>query len=391
MSEAAAAATAAPIEGTPTAPIAPEQTRARLSDMSDPTARLVLPPLDRPEPAARAPQQQPPEPTEAPELAPLEGQSEETPAPEGDQPAQETPEQLAAKYQELMASPDLDPEVFGDKIIWTKDRQGNPVPMRVADVERHTMLYGDYQFKTRELAAERRQFEQHNAGMQAFQRDLLSGDPQQALKAMRWVGAEKSMHAMVVAYVQRMAQLEGLPPDIRQQFIDGERARDEAEMLRRQVAAREQQERAWREQQAQQQGLEAPDIQHVMGHIQQRLPALMQEAGVVQSDAFDRLLGEQLTRATEGERGPDGKWLTAPIIQRGRTPTDDVLRQIVGAAREELQALIARSGARHPPRSRQLPPPPAAAAVTGPAAKPGTRGNLTEPERLRWSDMGKRR
>jgi hypothetical protein len=197
------------------------------------------------------------------------------------------------------------------------------------------------------------------------------------------------MHSMVVAYVQCMAELEGLSPGVRQQFIEGEKARDRAEALERQLQARQQQEQQWAEQQAQQQGIQAPDIQHVMGHIEQRLPAISKMLGVTLSPVFDRELGEVLVRATEGERGPDGRWLTAPTIQRGRTPTDDVLRALVGEAKERVQALITSSGARQPPKPKL--PPVAAAGVTGPAAKPGQRGNIGQPQALRWSDMGKQR
>ena len=378
----AAATTAAPSGGAqPGAPLAGavspaevHQQSRRLSEMEGPAPGMV----DlRAEVAGGDPATAPTEP--APEGEPAPEQPPEV------DPEQPTPEQLAAEWQKHRDSPDLDVEAFGDKVLWVKDRDGNPVPLRVRDVERQTLLYRDYQHKTTELARERRAVEAQQQGMQAFQRDLLSGDPQTALKAMRWIGADKSMHAMVVSYVQRMAQLEGMPDAIRQQFLEGERARDRAEQLERQLAARQQQEQQLAQQQAAEQGINAPDIQHVMQHVEQRLPDICKQLGVVQSDVFDRELGDRIARAAEGERGADGRWTTAPTIQRGRTPTDDVLRQLVGAAWEETQRLIARASGLAP--KPKLPPPPAAAAVTGPAAKPGQRGNISQPERKRWSDM----
>jgi hypothetical protein len=354
----------------------------RMSEMGHAAYQANLPEL--PPPPMPANQQTPAAAAEA-ESQP-ETQQPETPPEAEPQEGAPTVEQLAAEWQKHKDSPDLDLDAFGDKVIWTKDRDGNQVPMRVSDIPRHTMLYGDYQAKTTEMAKERRVLEQHQAGIQAFQRDLLSGDPQLGMKAMRWMGAEKTMHGMVVAYVQRMARLEGLAPDVREEFLAGERAKDEADMLRRQLQARQLQEQQLAQSQAAQQGIQAPDIQHVMGHIEQRLPDVCKAMGVTDSPAFQRELGEVLARATEGERGPDGRWIVAPTIQRGRTPTDESLRQLVGEARERVQALIAAAGGRQPPR-QQLPPPPAAAAVSGPAAKPGTAGNISTPERRRLSDM----
>ena len=386
MSEAAVATPAAPSGPLANAVAPAEIAPRRMSEMGHAAYQANLPELPPP-PQQHANQQGEPlnkNPEQVQELA-------EKPAEEAAQPLNEpegalTPEQRAAKYDELMSSPDLDLEVFGDKTIWTKDRDGNPVPMRLADVQQHTMLYRDYQHKTTELAKKTRAIEQQQNGMQAFQKDLTSGDPQLAMRAMRWMGAEKSLHGMVVQYVQRMAHLEGLPPALRDEFLAGERARDEAEAYKRQLLARQQQEQAEAARQQQELGINAPAVQHVMQHIEQRLPAVIKSLGVTDSPAFQRELGEVMVRATEGERGPDGRWIVAPTLQYGRTPTDETLRQLVGEARERVAALIAAAGGRQPPKPK-LPPPPAAAAVSGPAAKPGTAGNISTPERRRLSDM----
>lgn len=383
MSEAAVATPAAPSGPLANAVAPAEIAPRRMSEMGHAAYQANLPEL--PPPPTKAPANQQleaaPEPESAPETQP------ETP--EVEQPAEEgvlTPEQRAAKYDELMSSPDLDLEAFGDKTIWVKDRDGNPVPMRLADVQQHTMLYRDYQHKTTELAKKTRAVDAKEQGIQSFQRDLTSGDPQLAMRAMRWMGAEKSLHGMVVQYVQRMAHLEGLPPALRDEFLAGERARDEAEAYKRQLLARQQQEQAEAARQQQEQGINAPAVQHVMQHIEQRLPGVIKALGVTDSPAFQRELGEVMVRATEGERGPDGRWIVAPTLQYGRTPTDETLRQLVGEARERVAALIAAAGGRQPPKPK-LPPPPAAAAVSGPAAKPGTAGNISTPERRRLSDM----
>lgn len=402
MSEAAAATA---IEGTPTVATDPSIPRGRLSDMDNVTARIQLPSLDAPPPAntqkPRVALQQPPaaEPAAAPELQPLEGEQPE----EQPQDGVLTPEEAHAKYTELMAAPDLDLEAFADKTIWVEDREGNQVPLRVGDIPKHVMLYRDYQHKTTEFSRKLKGVEQRENTVNAFGVDFFSGDPDTTMRAVRWAcgsGPEAAAKmkalekSLIIPYVQRMAKLEELSkkdPYAVQEILEGERARDEAIMLKRQLQARQQQEQQWQQQQAEQQGINAPDIQHVMGHLDQRLPEVIKALRVTDSPAFRRELGEVMLRATEGERGPDGRWLVAPTIQRGRTPTDDVLRQLVGAAKERVDLLIAQAQGRQPPRSRQLPPPPAATAVTGPAAKPGQRGNISQPERLRWSDMGKPR
>lgn len=388
MSDAAAAtggannAPISPLDSPMAGAVPPSEVRARMSDMGNPAFK---PQWERPAAPvqAREPQQQPPTPevAEGEPLPVFEGDQPAEPQPEGDQP---TPEQLAAEWQRVKDSPDLDLETFGDKTIWL-DMPDGPQPIRLKDIKQNVLLYRDYQKKTTELARTREQVEGKGRAIDAFAADLQRG-PEGVLQALRWAGAEKSFHGAVVQYVQRMAMLEGMPEPMRQQFLEGERARDKAEMLERQLQAREAAERAAQERQAQEQGPNAPDIAHVTAHIEARLPELLKAVGIQPGDElFDGELGQVMWEATQGERGPDGRWRTAPVMQRGRTPTDDVLRSLVTEARQRYDAKLARATGRQPPRP-QLPPV-AAARVTGPAAQPGQRGNISQPQRRAWSDM----
>jgi len=377
----ATSAPASPLDSPMAGAVAPSEVRARLSDMRD----GFKPPQPAAAPASNvvAKQEAPtPEVAEGEPLPVFEGDQPAEPQPEGDQP---TPEQLAAEYQRLKDSPDLDLEAFGDKTIWL-DMPDGPQPIRLKDIKQNVLLYRDYQKKTTELARTREQVEGKGRAIDAFAADLQRG-PEGVMQALRWAGAEKSFHGAVVQYVQRMAMLEGMPEPMRQQFLEGERARDKAEMLERQLQAREAAERAAQERQAQEQGPNAPDIAHVTAHIEARLPDLLKSVGIQPGDElFDGELGQVMWEATQGERSPDGsRWVRPPVMQRGRTPTDDVLRQLVGAARERYDAKLARATGRQPPRP-QLPPV-AAARVTGPAAQPGQRGNISQPQRRAWSDM----
>lgn len=325
------------------------------------------------------------------EAAP-EAESQPDLQPESTEPEQPvegalTPEQKAAKYEEWLSSPDLPDELL-TRTVWDQDGFPSTVEQLLKRDRSERLTYADYQKKTTEHAKAVRDFEQRQGAYQAFEGDLLSGDPERAMRALRWSGKEKAFEqAIVKPYVQRMAMLEELQqknPALVQRMLQAEAAEDKAALLERRLQQMQQQQLQAQQQQNDAEGVNAPDIQHVMQHINTRVPALAKEMGIPHSDAFQHHLENVFIEATNGQRGASGQWIVAPTIQVGRTPSDDVLRQLVDAAWTKTRKLIAGSPRRQP---QQLPPPPAAAAVTGPAAKPGTPGNISAPERRRLSDM----
>lgn len=368
----------------------PPATRMRMSDMGN--AHVEVPSQGRLQPLDPEPQQQPAE-VEQHELAEqqpeVEQQVDEQPDEQQEEQPQDdwgkmSPEQRLAKAQEWRESPDL-PDEFYDKTIWLDLKDGNgPQPFHgQADLAQHVMRHRDYQKKTTEVARLREEVQQKDRGYASLEADLR--DPTAAIKAVRFLGGPESVRAIAMSYIAEQATLEVLPENMRADYMAGIEAREEAERFKRREKAREAEAQRRAEAEAQAQGSNAPDIQYVQKHVDKRIPELMREMGIAESDALSEELSAELFKAVKGERSADGqRWKTPPKLLRGRTPADAVLREILVNAN---QRMLSKFSQVFPGRQPRQLPPAAAGRVTGPAARPGTRGSIGQPERRRFSDM----
>lgn len=293
-----------------------------------------------------------------------------------------TPEQQIAKYKEWMDSDQI-PEEFLDRPIWVPDGKDGQVPVRLRDIHNNVLLYNDYQRKTTLLAEGTRKNEQLIKGRERWVDDLNSGDAERGLRAIRGVGAEKCLEAIVVKFVQNMARLEKLDPATQAEFLEGQKARDRAYFAEQRLLAIQQQQEQEAQRLQQEQGASAPDVKYVQDAISSALPTIYKELGVIDSPAMDHILSAKFAEAASGVRDPQTKqWITPPTIQLGRAPTKALLTQIVLAAKQEADSWAVPQGAliRTPPPTRPI-------QGSGPAAKPGQRGNISTPQRSRFSDL----
>lgn len=363
--------TAAPAGGSPA---------RTMSDLGKPADRGAPPAKMQPLPELFG------KPDEKPELVDETAIDPTAPVTEPETPAGElTVEQAAAKHKEWLDSDQI-PEEFLDRPVWIDDGKGNQVPIRLRDIDKNVLLYNDYQKKTTEVAQVRRQNEAFTQGRQRWIEDMNSGDPDKGLRAMRAVGATQTLEKIVIKYIQNMAQLEGLPPQLQQQFMEGQQARDRAYFLEQQLEQHNQRLQAAQqeiEQQNAQQGANAPDVKYVQDSILQQLPNIYKQLRIVESPMIEQLLSTKLAAACEGVRDPQtGQWTTPPAIQLGRAPSRELLTQLVLSAKQEADGMMSRS------QNRGLTPPPTRPLQgSGPAAKPGARGNISAPQQSRFSDL----
>ena len=202
---------------------------------------------------------------------------------------------------------------------------------------------------------------------------------------------EKQVEKLVLSYIQERAEMEKLTPQQQQKLLERQKLEDENFYYKRRLERIETMQQQAAEQAKQQQGAAAPDIQFVQQHIVDTLPSVFQQMGISEaehsSDAFQYELDRQFTLAASGERNPDGTWRTAPTIQRGRAPSRQTIQQIVVAAKQSVDRLMASSYAKRVAPPKKVAPQ-TTFSGTGPAAQPGQRGNISAPQRMRWSDMG---
>ena len=363
----------------------------RMSDLGTPSAQGAARPGEKMTPlspfgdndsmfqALSEPKQPDAEPVVEPDVELEQTPAEEQQEPDPNQPL--TPEQQAAKYNEWMNSDQI-PEEFLDRPIWVPDGKDGHVPVRLRDIHNNVLLYNDYQRKTTVLAEGNRQVEAFKAGRQNWVNDMTSGDPERGLRAIRGVGAEKCLEAIVVKFVQNMAALEGLSPQMQAQFLAGQKAQDRAYFAEQRLQQIQQEQERARLQAEQQQGTNAPDITYVQDSINAALPAIYKELNVQDSPAMDHILSSMLAEAAQGVRDPQtGQWITPPTIQLGRAPTKQLLTQIVLAAKQRADTWAVPQG--KPIKA----PPTKPLQQSGPAAKPGQRGNISTPPRQRFSDL----
>jgi len=335
------------------------------------------------------------EPGEMIDLEQVEAQEAQPAEPQVEEPPQATPEaELAAKYQELLDSPELPMDLMGDKVIWyDSNGKGEMIPIRLKDVPQNILMYNDYQRKTTEVAERNRALDRKENGMKQLAIDLQSEDPQVGLRALRAMGASKSFKSMVISYINEMATLEKLPPPLQQKFLAQQQVEDENFYLKRRAERMEQQQQELQRQQLQEQGTAAPAVKFIQDAITQALPETYKSLGISDAEssspAFIRELDQVFEEATAGERNPDGTWRTAPTIQLGRVPSKQLITQLVQHAKQRVDKLFANpSVKRLQPPKRTAPP---TLTGTGPAPGQGQRGNLAAPQRMRWSDMDRRR
>lgn len=296
-----------------------------------------------------------------------------------------------AKYKEWMESPDL-PEEFQDRVMWfDADGKGDMQPIRIRDIPNNIMMYRDYQRKTAELGERNRKIDRLINGHKLLSSDVASGDASRGLRAFRYMGGEKTLEAMVMQYVNDRAELESLPQHVQQRLLAERQAADENHYLKQQMQMLQQEREREAQQQAEQQGVEAPDIQFVHKHIVETLPTIYQSLGIkpeeFESDAFQYELERVFENAARGTRAADGTYTVPPMLQRGRTPSNKLLTQLVINTKQGVDKMISRGYQQKPPK-RQAPV--NTRGGTGPSANPGQRGNMGAPQRMRWSDMGKR-
>lgn len=296
-----------------------------------------------------------------------------------------------AKYKEWMESPDL-PEEFQDRVMWfDADGKGDMQPIRIRDIPQNIMMYRDYQKKTHELGERNRKIDRLVNGHKLLSEDVKSGEAARGLRAWRYMGGEKTLEAMVLQYVNERAELEALPPHLQAKLLTERQAADENFYLKQQMAMLQREREAEAQAQASQQGVEAPDIQFVHKHIVETLPTIFNQLSIkaeeYESEAFQYELERVFERAALGIRAADGTYTSPPMLQRGRTPSNKLLTQLVLETKQGVDKMISRGYRQKPPRKQA---PVNVSGGTGPSAKPGQRGNMSQPQRLRWSDMGKR-
>lgn len=319
---------------------------------------------------------------EQPEVQPLEG-AEVDGAP--------TPEELA-EWREFNENPNIDTDKHGDKVLWyDADGKGDMRPIRLKDVPNNILMYNDYQRKTTEVAERHRQLDRRENGQKQLIADVTNKEqPDVSLRAWRTMMGEEQTEAVVRAYIAERAMLERLDPGLQQKFLAQQKLEDENFYYKRRLERIETAQQQQAELQKQQQGVAAPDIRFVQQHIVDTLPSVFQQMGISEtehsSDAFQYELDRQFTLAASGERNPDGTWRVAPTIQRGRAPTRQTIQQIVVAAKQSVDRLMSSTYAKRVAPPKRVAPA-ATFSGTGPAAQPGTRGNISAPERKRWSDM----
>jgi hypothetical protein len=307
--------------------------------------------------------------------------------PEAQQDGALTPEQQLAQYKEWMESDQI-PEAFLDRPIWVSDGKGGQVPVRLRDAPNNMLLYNDYQRKTTELGVRNRQNDAREEGIKRWGEDVRSGDNERALRAMRAIGADKSLESIVVAYVRQMAELEAIPPHARERILKAQQAEDRAYYAEQQLQQLRAQQQQLQTQEAEQQGASAPDIKYVQDSITQQLPDIYKALNIRESPAIDHILSTKLAEAATGVRDPQsGQWITPPTIQLGRAPTRELLTQLVLAAKQQADAWAIPQG--QPLRAPAPPTKPIQG--SGPAAKPGQRGNLSTPQRQPFSALANRK
>jgi hypothetical protein len=318
---------------------------------------------------------------EQPDVQPLEGAEVEG-AP--------TPEQLQ-EWREFQDNPNIDTDKHGDKVLWyDADGKGDMRPIRLKDVPNNILMYNDYQRKTTEVAERNRQLDRRENGQKQLIADITHEDPTVGLRAWRAMMPEQQVEKMVLSYIQERAALEKLDPALQQKFLAQQKLEDENFYYKRRLERIETAQQQQAELQKQQQGAAAPDIQFVQQHIVDALPSVFQQMGIPESehssDAFQYELDRQFTLAASGQRNSDGTWAVAPTIQRGRAPSRQTIQQIVVAAKQSVDKLMSSTYAKRVAPPKRVAPA-ATFSGTGPAAAPGTRGNISAPERKRWSDM----
>lgn len=376
----------------------PGAVRARLSDMGNANVDVGMPTMPKVEPGQPAqPAQQPVKLSD--QLAQETGQEiEPTPeelleaqtTDESEPPAGEmTPEQIVEKYNQWMNSDEI-PDEFLDRPIWVPNGKKGPIPVRLRDIGENVLMYNDYQQKTTEIAQRNREFDKRENARKAWVNDLRSGDPRLGLRAINAVGAGETLHNIVVQYIKQEAMLESLPAHIRDEYRAGMQARERSELLEAQLRSMQQSTQQDEQSELEQQGMNAPDIQYTLQSIEQRLPNIYKQIGVDGEDpAYQSELGRLLRAEVDGERDKrTGEWIKPPGIQIGRAPTDAMLQRLAVAAKQNLEQLASRYGRGLERRQQQQQlTPPVTGGATGPTAKPGQRGNLSQPQRKRFSDL----
>lgn len=328
--------------------------------------------------------------------APAEGEGEheaQTPAEGEEQQAEQqtqqglTPEQQLAKYKEWMDTDQI-PEEFLDRPVWVPGLDGTKVPVRLRDIDKNVMLYNDYQRKTTELANDRRQHEHFVAGRERWKQDVTSGDGPRGLRAMRAIGADKTLDAIVISYVQEMAMMESMPPALRERFIAGRQAEDRAYFAEQRAQMLEQRELERQQQlnaEAAKQGEFAPDVQYVLQSITTQMAEIHKELQINEDTdpLYAQLLSQALAQATEGTRDPKtGRYIEPPAIQLGRAPSRELLHRIALGTKQRADSMRMT-----PPKSKMPPPATPQLRGSGPAAREGQRGNLSAPKQARFSDL----
>jgi len=384
--------------GSPMAGAVDPATYRRISDLGTVNAGQVpagMVSLDDPAPA---PAQQGVEGEQAP-TDEAEMQSLDEPAAEEQQLLEDetgppegalTPEQMAAKFQEWQESADI-PDEFMDKVMWFDDGKGGQVPMRLRDLPDNVLMYRDYQRKTAEVADSRRQVDRLITGQRMLAEDMRSGDAVRGLRAARYMADEKTLEAMVLQYVNERAELEQLPPHQQRRLLAARDAEIRAHFNEQKAKQLEAELNAQRAAEQAAQGAQAPDIVHVQQHIINTLPSIYKELGLkpeyVEDDGFVYELERVFERAAAGVKGPDGQWTEPPVLQRGRTPSPKLIKQLVLQTKQNLDRMTSGPRARRLGGPKKVAPP--TLRGTGPAAQPGQRGNIGQPTRKRWSEMGK--
>lgn len=277
------------------------------------------------------------------------------------------------------------PDMLRDfPLIVPNGKNGN-VLVRLGDIDQNVLLYNDYQEKTTTLAKQRRELQAINEARQAWLADLTSGDAALGMRALNAVGAADTICTLAIEWIHREAAIEALPESMREQYRRGLEAQEQYELLQRRMQAQQQAASREQEQTAQQQGMDAPDIQYTLRSMEERFPRVLDSLGVADSEDLQQELGRLISTEVNGQRSADGSWIRAPRIQRGRPVSDGLLRELVVAARQNLDQLVARHSGRMPrAKTAALPP---TLQQTGPAAKPGAVGNIAAPQRKRISEM----
>lgn len=257
--------------------------------------------------------------------------------------------------------------------------------LTVSDLARGFMRQSDYTRKLDTLYAYEDALNQRERGLAALEGNLRSGDPEQFMRMIRYMGALEGFQRSAYMWGAQIAAEEAMTPEQRKVLAYNRHLQDQ--LYRAQLEAQNA-HRALHQQRSTQQQAPSVDEQYLVNQLQQLLPRakeLMAKRGrpYVESDkANDLLLSSWNTFLRT--RDPSSEFTTEGIANVLEGVMEQI-EQLMSAG--YIQAPPPRATQMLPPVSRQAPAP-AGARTAQQAGAPNYGGNGRQPPRARISDLG---